>query len=438
MEEKVDLLLKFINESPSCFHAIDHMSTTLLNQGYVELKEQAKWTLQANKKYFVTRNGTSIIAFQIPSRFDNLNFQIVASHSDSPTYKIKPKAEINVKDNYCQLNVEGYGGMIASSWLDRPLSIAGRVIVKEDNRYVSKLCNIDEDYCMIPSLAIHMNHDVNNGYKYNPQVDMLPLVGMKDTINLKDKISNCLNLKTDSILDYDLYLYNRNSGRVWGSAKEFISSPKLDNLECAFTSLQAFLETTNDLNINMFVCFDNEEVGSSTKQGADGTFMLDVMKRIANGLQMSDEAFHNALASSYMVSADNAHAMHPNHIEKNDPTNPVYINQGIVIKYSARQSYTSDAMSAAIFMDLCDLAKVPYQTFVNRSDMPGGSTLGNISSHQVSILTCDIGCAMLAMHSAYESAGYKDVNYLIDALKAFYSSNIRCVDNTTFELLKRD
>ncbi|MEG0520365.1 MAG: M18 family aminopeptidase [Erysipelotrichaceae bacterium] len=434
MSNTVDALLKFINESPSCFHAIDNIKTILLKHQYIELLENATWDLKKGQRYFVTRNASSVLAFQVPNDLQHLNFQIVASHSDSPTFKIKPNAEILVKDVYRQLNVEGYGGMIASSWLDRPLSIAGRVIVKEKDQFVTKLCKLDEDLCVIPSLAIHMNHNINDGYKYNLQSDMLPLMGMKQAKDLNTKISEALNIKEESILDGDLYLYNRDLGKVWGSDKEFISSPKLDNLECAFTSLQAFIQTSNPTSINVFACFDNEEVGSSTKQGADGTFLPDCLWRITNALHLNQEQFHQALASSFMVSADNAHALHPNHPDKNDPTNPVFMNHGIVIKYSSKQSYTSDAMSASIMIDLCKKAKVPYQKFVNRSDMPGGSTLGNISSHQVSILTCDIGLAMLSMHSANECAGYQDVDYMVNVLKEFYQRSIENVNNTTFVL----
>lgn len=436
MNQNTKALLSFIEQSPSSFHAVDNIAQELKEAGYIEVFESKPWQLEVGKGYYVTRNASSIIAFRIPKKMDDINFQIIASHSDSPSYKVKPNATITIKDTYQKLNTEGYGGMIASSWFDRPLSIAGRLIVKDGNQFKTKLIDIDEDLLMIPNLAIHMNRDVNNGYKYNPQIDMLPLFGTFGGTTLEDKITQYAKCDREAILDHDLFLYNRQKGCVWGSDQEFVSMAKLDDLECAYTSLQALIHSKNDQSVNIFVCFDNEEVGSSTKQGADGTFLRDVIERIGYNLSLNDEELKCAIASSFMLSADNAHSLHPNHADKNDPTNSVFMNQGIVIKYSARQAYTSDAMSAAIFMDICERANVPYQKFVNRSDMPGGGTLGNVSSHQLSIPTCDIGLAQLAMHSAYESAGVKDIEYMINALTMFYNTHISGIDNTTLAIHK--
>ena len=325
-----------------------------------------------------------------------------------------------------KLNVEKYGGMICAPWFDRPLSVAGKVMVKEGNAFHTKLCNIDKDLVLIPHLAIHMNREVNDGYAFNAQVDMLPLLG-DETANdsLMRMVAESIGVKPEDILGTDLFLYNRMKGTIWGANDEYISSPKLDNLQCAFASLKGFLKGSNRESVSVYSVFDNEEVGSGTKQGAASTFLLDVLTRINESLGRTHEQYLMALASSFMVSADNAHAVHPNQTGKADPTNRPYMNHGIVIKYNANQKYTTDSVSAAIFKSICDEAGVPYQSFTNRSDMLGGSTLGNLSNAQVSLNTVDIGLAQLAMHSPYETAGVRDTSYLIDALEAFYDSSIQ-------------
>ena len=422
-------LFQFIENSPSCFHAIETIRKKLNDEGFIELVEGRSWQIEKGKKYYVTRNLSSIIAFKIPEN-DFKNFHIVASHSDSPTFKIKENAEIEVNNKYVKLNTEKYGGMICSTWFDRPLSIAGRILVKEGNLVKTHLVNIDKDLVIIPNLAIHMNRAVNDGYKYNAQIDMLPLYGDNTSKgSLMKTVAQSVGVEEDSILGTDLFLYNRMRGTKIGANSEYISSPRLDDLECAYASLSAFLSETNSNSASVYCVFDNEEVGSGTKQGADSTLLYDVLRRINMCLGNSEEDYYKLIASSFMVSADNAHALHPNYSDKSDPTNKVYMNDGIVIKYNANQKYTTDAVSASIFKSICDSVNVPYQTFTNRSDILGGSTLGNISNAHVSLNTIDIGLAQLAMHSTYETAGAKDVTYLIEALKAFYNTSIEQVED---------
>ena len=425
----VKQLFKFIENSPSCFHAIKTITEELKNEGFVEIKEKDTWQIEQGKKYYVTRNLSSVIAFKIPQN-DFKSFNIVASHSDSPTFKIKANAEIEVKNKYVKLNTEKYGGMICSTWFDRPLSIAGRILVKENNAVKTHLVNIDKDLVIIPNLAIHMNREVNDGYTYNAQIDMLPLYGDNSSKgSLMKTIAKEAEVEEESILDTDLFLYNRMNGTKIGSNEEYISSPRLDDLECAFTSLSAFLSENTSNSASVYCVFDNEEVGSGTKQGADSTFLYDVLRRINISLGKTEEDYYRLISSSFMVSADNAHALHPNYTDKSDLTNKVYMNDGIVIKYNANQKYTTDAVSASIFKTICDSVDVPYQTFTNRSDILGGSTLGNISNAHVSLNTIDIGLAQLAMHSTYETAGAKDVTYMVDAIKAFYNTSIEQVED---------
>lgn len=422
-------LLDFIQNSPSCYHAIDNMKNILDENGFCEISEGKAWDLKEGGKYYVIRNYSSIIAFKIPNK-NFKGFNIVASHSDSPTFKIKENYQIEVDKKLVKLNVEKYGGMIFSSWFDRPLSIAGKVVVKEGNKFVSKLVNIDRDLVVIPNLAIHFNRNINDGYKYNAQVDMLPLYGgidAKDT--LMKLVAENVGVKEEDILGSDLFLYNRMKGSIWGANEEFISSPKLDDLQCAFSSLKGFLAGENENTVQVHAVFDNEEVGSLTKQGAESTFLADTLKRINGAMGRGEEDYLRAVANSFMISADNAHAVHPNFSQKSDPTNRPYMNEGIVVKFNANQKYTTDSMSAAVFKTICEDAGVPYQVFTNRSDMAGGSTLGNISNSKVSLNTVDIGLPQLAMHSAYETVGIKDTYYLVKAIENFYSYSITQEEN---------
>lgn len=420
-------LLSFLQKSPTAFHAVDNIRNELIENGYQELLEGKTWKVIPGGKYFVTRNNSSIIALNIGTKLDDYSFNVAASHSDYPTFKIKENAEIEVKGKYTQLNTEGYGGMLCATWFDRPLSIAGRVLVKDGDRFVTRLLDFDRDLVLIPNMAIHMNRAVNDGYAYNKQIDMLPLFGGSDTKpgDLKKLMAQELGVEEKDIYGSDLYLYNRTAPSIWGAHEEFISSQHLDDLQCGFTALKGFLKGNNEQSINVYACFDNEEVGSGTKQGAASTFLYDVLHRINASLGKDEEDYFRALASSFMLSADNAHAVHPNHPGKTDVGNCVYMNEGIVVKSHAGQKYTSDAVSIAIFRELCERAQVPVQFFANRSDEAGGSTLGNIAMAQVSMNSVDIGLPQLAMHSTYETAGIKDTYYMIQVMEEFFNSHIQ-------------
>ena len=414
-------LLKFIQKSPTAFQAVEEMSQRLQKEGFKELKEEKHWDLKAGGNYFVTRNHSAVIAFSIPKK-PAWKFHIMASHSDSPALKIKENPEMDVEKAYIKLNVERYGGMLLAPWFDRPLSVAGRLIVRKNGEIQEKLVAVDKDLLVIPNLAIHMNREVNDGYKYNVQKDMLPLYSDYDG---KGSFMKLMAAETDvaeeDILGHDLFLYDRTPGTVWGANEEFISAPRLDDIQCAFASLEGFLRGERKESIAVHCVLDNEEVGSTTKQGAASTFLKDTLMRINMGLGRTQEEYLMTLADSFMVSADNAHALHPNHTDKTDPVNRPVLNGGIVIKYNANQKYCTDGVSAAIFKDICDRAEVPYQTFVNRSDMAGGSTLGNISNTQVPMKTVDIGLAQLAMHSVYETTGAKDTESLAKAAAVLFA-----------------
>ena len=415
-------LAQFLEGSPSCFHAVENMKKPLLNENFVELQENQKWHIQPGGRYFVTRNGSSLIAFTIPQHgFKGM--RIMASHGDSPTFKIKENPELETDGHYIRLNVERYGGMLCAPWFDRPLSVAGRVIIKDPSSgsFISKLVNIDRDLVLIPNLAIHMNREANNGYKYNAQKDMLPLYGdLAAKGTFMQTIAEAAGAAESDILGHDLFLYNREKASIWGASGEFISCGRLDDLQCAFASLKGFLTGDRQEYMAVHCVLDNEEVGSVTKQGAASTFLYDTLTRVHDCLGLTREDYLIHLADSLMISADNAHAVHPNHTEKADPSNRPYINEGIVIKFNANQKYCTDGVSSAIFRDICRTADVPVQTFVNRSDMAGGSTLGNISNTQVALNTVDIGLPQLAMHSPYETAGVKDTEYLIRAAREFF------------------
>ena len=414
-------LFNFIEKSPCSYHAVEQIKRELTENGFLELKEQEAWKIEAGGKYFTDRNGSSLMAFCVPGKGFK-GFHIIASHTDSPSFKIKENVEIQVEKHYTKLNTEKYGGMLMDSWLDRPLSVAGKIIVREGKELKEKLIHIDKDLLMIPRLAIHMKRGAEDD-ALNPQIHMLPLFG-DQTAETSFLLAAALEagVKEQDILGTDLYLYNRMPGTVWGANGEFLSAPRLDDLQCVFASLQAFVNSEGKEYMNVYCAFDNEEVGSGTKQGAGSTFLTDVLLRVNEALGKTGEQYRMAVAESFMISADNAHAVHPNQPAKADLTNRPYMNEGIVIKYSANQKYTTDAYSGAFMKHICEKAGVPYQTFHNRSDLPGGSTLGNILTGSVSLKAADIGLAQLAMHSSYETAGSKDTEYMIRTLQEFYRS----------------
>ena len=413
-------LFDFLSKSPNAYFAVDNMAKELKAAGFTRLYEKDAWKLKPGK-YFVTRDDSSLIAFIIPKK-DFAGFHMVASHSDSPSFKIKPNPEMKVGEAYVKLNVEKYGGMIVSTWFDRPLSAAGRVVVDTANGPVTKLVNIDRDLFVIPSLAIHMDRTANEGHKYEVQKELLPLFasGKKENSLLK-LVCKELGIKEKDVLDTDLFLYNRQAPVAFGAENEFIASPRLDDLQCVYGSLQGILTAKPKDYIAMHAVFNNEEVGSETKQGAASSFLSDVIDRICEKFAVSKEERIMKMSQSFMISADNAHALHPNYGEKTDPTNKPVLNGGIVIKYNANQKYTTDAVSSGIFRKLCKKAKAQAQEYVNPSDIPGGSTLGSIATARVSMNTVDIGLPQLAMHSSYETAGSKDTDDLIRVSHAFFS-----------------
>lgn len=434
MRYTIDGLSKFLKDSVSAFHAVRGICDALDAEGFCRLQEGEQWRLAPGKRYYTTRNQSSVVAFALPS-CGFAPFTAVASHSDSPVFRVKQHAELEVQGKYVMLNTEKYGGLILSTWLDRPLSVAGRVLLRTERGLESRLINLDRDLLLIPNLAIHMNREVNEKCSFNAQVDMLPLFGDASARGGFDAlIADAAGARPEQVAGSDLYLYNRMQPSVWGTNGDYISAPRLDDLECAYTSLCALTQARAGDRIQMLCVFDNEEVGSGTRQGADSTLLSDVLTRIARALDADDETLRACLASSFMASADNAHAMHPNHPEKADAVNRPFMNEGVVVKFSANQKYTTDGVSKAIFADVCRRADVPVQYFVNRSDILGGSTLGNISGAHVSIPTVDIGLAQLAMHSSYETAGVRDAEYMVRALTALYETPLRATADGEYEI----
>ena len=417
-------LLSFIERSPSAWHAAAEVARELEGAGYTRLYEERDWALAAPGKYYVVRSGSAVVALDLPAQPDG--FLIMAAHDDSPAFRVKSSGEEKTLGLYTRLPVERYGGMICSTWLDRPLSVAGRAAVRENGGVVMKLVDLDRDLLLIPNVAIHMDRTVNEGKNFNPNSDMIPLMGGPELKkSLKALIAESLGAAEEDLLGHELNLYPRTPGTVWGAEEEFVSAPRLDDLQCAFGCLRGFLQAENRQKAKVLCIFDNEEVGSGSRQGADSEFLGDVLRRVWAALGRSDAQARAALANSFMVSADNAHAVHPNHPEYADRGERPVMNGGVVIKTSASLSYTTDGFSAAVFSELCRKAEVPVQRFSNRPDLRGGGTLGHISLAHVSVPTLDIGLAQLAMHSCYETAGAKDTEHLLRAARAFYESGYR-------------
>ena len=420
-------LMDFLDSSVTMFHAINECEKVLQKSGFTYLPENEKWNINKGK-YYTKRNSSSLIAFDIAE--GDYHFQISAAHSDSPTFKLKDRPVIEA-NGYLKLNVEGYGGMINATWLDKPLTLAGRVMVNTDKGIETRLLHIDRDLLIIPNVPIHFNREINKGFAFNNQVDMLPILsaGNLKEADFDNILAKELGIEAEAILAKDLYLVNRQKAAIIGFDNELISSGRLDDLECVYTSLRGFVEAENKNHINVFAVFDNEEVGSVTKQGAMSTFLASTLDRVNTALGKSKEEYYRAIAKSILISCDNAHAVHPNHPELFDVKNRPVLNQGIAIKESANQKYTTDAFSRAILKKILEKKNIPYQTFANRSDIAGGSTLGNLSNTVVSMNAVDIGLPQLAMHSAYETAGAKDVGYAFETLKAFFEANIDIKDD---------
>ena len=413
---EIKALQNFLDNSHSSYHAAANLAAMLTEAGYTRLSEKEEWDLVPGGKYFLVRGGTAVIAFRIPEG-EVTGFMMSAAHSDRPTFKVKENGEICTA--YTKLATEKYGGMLMAPWMDRPLSVAGRVLVETENGIESKLLDIDRDLMLIPNVAIHMNRAANDGQKWNPAVDTLPLLGSKEA---KGKFQALLEETAGGkILGHDLYLYIRQKATVWGIDEEFLSAPALDDLECAWGCTQGFLNAKESESIPVLCVFDSEEVGSSSVQGAASDLLENVIQRICEGLNLDAKRL---LAQSFMISADNAHALHPNHPELADAANAPLPNNGIVVKFNSSLRYTTDGLSGALFRKLCAGVGVPTQTYYNRADIPGGSTLGCISLAHVSVPSVDIGLAQLAMHSSYETAGVQDAIFLEEAMAACYSASL--------------
>ncbi len=426
MKKIIKELFDFIAHTPTAFHAVKNVSDALKAEGYTELCEAEDWNIKFGGKYFVTRNLSSVIAFRIPSAAPS-GYMIVSTHGDSPSFKIKKNAESEAAGFYTRINTEKYGGMISASWLDRPLSCAGRVSYLDGDSVVSKIIDLKKPLFLIPSVAIHMNRNANENASYNPAVDMQPIAGSLAAKGKYEKLlAEACGCESSDILATDMLLYSLDEGKQWGVKDEFISAPRLDDLQCVFGALKGFISAKDTSACPVLSVFDNEEVGSETKQGAASTFLYDTLTRINEALGLKSSDYLKALSASFMVSADNAHAVHPNHPEYADVSHRPEMNKGIVIKHNANQRYTTDSVSAAIFSAICKKAGVPVQHYANRSDMVGGSTLGNISNTKVSLNTVDIGLPQLSMHSSYETAGALDIDYLIKAASEFFETELVC------------
>lgn len=421
MEKIIDGLLDFLNHSHSAFNAAYMLKTILLANEFIEISEKEDYKIKKGNNYFLVRNDNSVLAFKVPKKIVDYRFLISASHLDSPTLKIKMGKE-NISNGYHRVNVETYGGLIMSSWLDKPLGIAGRVIVKDGKELVSKIIDINKPLLIIPNLCIHFNREINEGYKYNPEVDLKPIISLgKEDNSILKAISDNLKVKEDSIISYDLETYNFTQSTLGGLNNEFLMSPRIDNLESAYLTLEGFLKSEDTGNIKVYVSFNSEEIGSGTLSGADSDLLKANLQRINNLLGYSYNEYLTAIAKSFLLSVDNGHAVHPNHPEVSDLNNLVYLNKGPIIKFNSNMAYLSDGASSSKIINICKENKIQFQIFYNKSDVRGGSTLGTISVSQIGIETCDIGLPQLAMHSSFEVGGAEDVDYMFNLMKSYYS-----------------
>ena len=428
MKKFVENMLDFIYESPTQFNAVAVSAEILEKNGFEKLNPKENWKLEVGKKYYTTKNSSALVAFKVNSdEIEKEGFRIIGSHTDSPGFRIKPNAEMESCGAYLKLNTEGYGGMILSTWLDRPLAMAGRVFLRGENPFkpVEKIVNINKPVCIIPNLAIHMNRSINDGYKYNKQTDMLPLVGLineqleKENYMIK-LLASELDVEVEEIIDFDIFLYEYEKGCFTGANEEFISTGRLDNLSMYYSSVEALLDSDSKSGISIAVGFDNEEVGSSTKQGADSNMLLNILERICISLGKDRQQFFEAIENSFIISSDLAHAVHPNVNGMADPTNRPVMGKGPVIKVHAGQAYTSDGYSISVYKEICRECGVEYQEFVNKSDQRGGSTIGPISSTHIDIPSVDIGAPILSMHSIRELGCSEDFYNTYKTFVKFY------------------
>lgn len=428
MKKFAENMLDFIYESPTQFNAVAVSAEMLEKNGFEKLNPKENWKLEVGKKYYTTKNSSALVAFKVNSdKVEKEGFRIIGSHTDSPGFRIKPNAEMESCGAYLKLNTEGYGGMILSTWLDRPLAMAGRVFLRGENPFkpVEKIVNINKPVCIIPNLAIHMNRSINDGYKYNKQTDMLPLVGLINEQLEKDNymvklLASELDVEVEEIIDFDIFLYEYEKGCFTGANEEFISTGRLDNLSMYYSSVEALLDSNSKSGISIAVGFDNEEVGSSTKQGADSNMLLNILERICISLGKDRQQFFEAIENSFIISSDLAHAVHPNVNGMADPTNRPVMGKGPVIKVHAGQAYTSDGYSISVYKEICRECGVEYQEFVNKSDQRGGSTIGPISSTHIDIPSVDIGAPILSMHSIRELGCSEDFYNTYKTFVKFY------------------
>ena len=428
MKKFAENMLDFIYNSPTQFNAVEVSAEMLEKNGFEKLNPKENWKLEVGKKYYTTKNSSALVAFKVNSEeVEKEGFRIIGSHTDSPGFRIKPNAEMEACGAYLKLNTEGYGGMILSTWLDRPLAMAGRVFLRGENPFkpVEKTVNINKPVCIIPNLAIHMNRSINDGYKYNKQTDMLPLVGLineqleKENYMIK-LLASELDVEVEEIIDFDIFLYEYEKGCFTGANEEFISTGRLDNLSMYYSSVEALLDSDSKSGISIAVGFDNEEVGSSTKQGADSNMLLNILERICISLGKDRQQFFEAIENSFIISSDLAHAVHPNVNGMADPTNRPVMGKGPVIKVHAGQAYTSDGYSISVYKEICRECGVEYQEFVNKSDQRGGSTIGPISSTHIDIPSVDIGAPILSMHSIRELGCSEDFYNTYKTFVKFY------------------
>lgn len=416
----ISAMLQYIQRSPDCFHAVEELRQRLLREGYTELRP-GRWQLTAGGKYFTTKNGSSLMAFRLPQEAP-AGFLLTASHSDSPCFRLRDHAELT--GEYIRLSAERYGGMINDSWLDRPLSVAGRVLVRREGGLEARLVDLKRDVALIPRVAIHLNRETNSGVKYDPARDLVALYAAgTGSGSFYREVARTADCAPEDVVAGDLVLYNNQPGTVWGPEGEFVSAPRLDDLACVFACTEGFLTAQERDMVPVLCVFDNEEIGSETKQGAASVFLPETLAAISEALGLSAADHRALLADSMMLSCDNGHARHPNHPELADTNEAPVPNGGVVVKHSPR--YATDGVSAAVFTELCRRAEVPVQHYANRPDQMGGSTLGNIADTKLPIPTVDIGMAQLAMHSCFETMGSRDVEAFVRAVRACYESSLR-------------
>ncbi|MBU5434275.1 M18 family aminopeptidase [Pseudoflavonifractor sp. MSJ-37] len=435
MDQQTQSIFDFLDAGVSPWHAAAESVRRLEAAGYVRLEETDRWRIAPGGRYYVTRNGSAVAAFRVPEGAVE-GWRIALSHSDAPTWRIKNSGVEQAPSGCVKLETEGYGGMLMGTWLDRPLGVAGRAVVRTKEGLSSRTVHLDRDLLVIPSVAIHFDRGVNEGRRWDPQTDLQPLWGQIGCPPLEDLIAAELGVAREDLMTWDLELVTRQKAALIGPEGEFFLSPRIDDLECAGTTLEGFLQagSTPDGTLVLWGMLDNEEVGSSSRQGAEGTFLMDTLERLLHALGQGREDLRRCAANGLVLSADNGHAVHPDHPEKSDPQNGPKLNGGVVVKINASQKYTTDAVSAALFGEICRRAGVPIQRFANRADMPGGSTLGNLQGHSLSSPMLDIGLAQLAMHSAVETAGTADIGHMIRAVRAFCETPFQCVDDGQYRI----